>query len=117
MERRLSIADWEVAPNENNDILARGPRSSDPTARIRRNVKGCWNLGYCGTGCPTNAKQSMLVTTIPAALAEGATLLTRTRAERFVIRDDHIHGLECVALDRLGLRPGRTRRACGRVTT
>ena len=47
---------------------------------IRRNVKGCWNLGYCGMGCPTNAKQSMLVTTIPAALARGATLVTRARA-------------------------------------
>ena len=35
---------------------------------IRRNVRGCWNLGYCGMGCPTNAKQSMLVTTIPHAL-------------------------------------------------
>jgi hypothetical protein len=33
--------------------------------RIRRNVRGCWNLGYCGMGCATNAKQSMLVTTIP----------------------------------------------------
>jgi choline dehydrogenase-like flavoprotein len=107
MERRLSIADWDVAPNENNDILARGAaKLGIPTARIRRNVKGCWNLGYCGTGCPTNAKQSMLVTTIPAALAEGAMLLTRTRAERFVVRDDRIHGLECVALDQADLRPG-----------
>ena len=51
-------------------------------AAIARNVKGCWNLGSCGMGCPTNAKQSMLVTTIPAALDHGATLLVQTRAER-----------------------------------
>ena len=25
-------------------------------AVIDRNVKGCWNLGSCGMGCPTNAK-------------------------------------------------------------
>ena len=42
-----------------------------PAAAIARNVKGCWNLGSCGMGCPTNAKQSMLVTTIPAAANVG----------------------------------------------
>jgi len=42
--------------------------------RCTRNVKGCYNLGSCGMGCPTNAKQSMLVTTIPFALDKGATL-------------------------------------------
>ena len=63
---------WPVPPNENNDILRRGcEKLGIPAAAIRRNVKGCWNLGYCGMGCPTNAKQSMLVTTIPAALDRG----------------------------------------------
>jgi hypothetical protein len=52
-----------------------------PAAAILRNVKGCWNLGSCGMGCPTNAKQSMLVTTIPTALDRGATLLVQTRAQ------------------------------------
>jgi hypothetical protein len=27
--------------------------------------------GYCGMGCPVNAKQSMLVTSIPALLEKG----------------------------------------------
>ena len=36
---------------------------------------GCWNLGYCGMGCLVNAKQSMLVTTIPATLDKGGELL------------------------------------------
>jgi hypothetical protein len=39
--------------------------------RHPRNVKGCWNLGSCGMGCPTNAKQSMLVTTIPGRAGQG----------------------------------------------
>ena len=73
MEARLSIAPWDVAPNANNEALARGAQAIGiPAAAIRRNVKGCWNLGYCGMGCPTNAKQSMLVTTIPGALANAA---------------------------------------------
>jgi hypothetical protein len=66
MEERLGIAPWAVAPNENNDILRRGcEKLGIPTGAIQRNVKSCWNIGYCGMGCPTNAKQSMLVTTIP----------------------------------------------------
>ena len=70
MEARLSIAPWEVEPNANNETLARGAkRIGIAASAIRRNVKGCWNLGYCGMGCPVNAKQSMLVTTIPGALA------------------------------------------------
>ena len=78
MEARLSIAPWDVPPNANNEALARGAaKIGIPAAAIRRNVAGCWNIGYCGLGCPTNAKQSMLVTTIPGALDRGATLVTR----------------------------------------
>jgi choline dehydrogenase-like flavoprotein len=79
------------------------------SAVIPRNVNGCWNIGYCGMGCPTNAKQSMLVTTIPAALARGATLLTRARAEQFVFNGDTVSGLHCIALDRSGQTPSGKR--------
>jgi choline dehydrogenase-like flavoprotein len=56
-------------------------------------------------GCPTNAKQSMLVTTIPAALDRGARLLVETRAERLVLANGRADALECVSV-RHG---GRTR--------
>jgi choline dehydrogenase-like flavoprotein len=106
MEQRLSVAKWAAPPNENNDLLRRGAdQLGIPTAIIPRNVNGCWNLGYCGMGCPTNAKQSMLVTTIPSALGMGAQLLTRVRAERFVIKGDKVDSLEGVALDGAGLAP------------
>jgi choline dehydrogenase-like flavoprotein len=106
MEARLNVSDWQAAPNENNDVLRRGAaKLGIPTAAIRRNVRGCWNLGYCGMGCPTNAKQSMLVTTIPSALDHGATLVTRARAERFEIKGEHADELLCVALDAQGLAP------------
>ncbi len=104
MEARLNVSDWQIAPNENNDLLRRGATNLGiPTAAIRRNVRGCWNLGYCGMGCPTNAKQSMLVTTIPSALSHGAMLLTRARAERLVFKQDRVDSLECMALDANGL--------------
>ena len=106
MERRLNIETWTVAPNENNDILRRGAtRLGIPTATMRRNVNGCWNLGYCGEGCPTNAKQSMLVTTIPAALSRGAVLVSRARAQRLTVDGARVSALECAALDARGLRP------------
>ncbi|MEZ5613815.1 MAG: GMC family oxidoreductase [Rhodocyclaceae bacterium] len=106
VERRLGIRNWEVGPNENNALLLEAARKLDmPVATIRRNVEGCWNLGYCGMGCPTDAKQSMLVTTIPAALAAGATLVHHLRADRLRIAGDRVEALEGVAMEAAGLRP------------
>lgn len=110
VEHRLNITPWEVAANENNDALRRGARALGiPVATIRRNVKGCWNIGYCGLGCPTNAKQSMLVTAIPEALSNGATLLTRTRAWKFDHSGGHVSALNCVGLDARGTDPSPRR--------
>ena len=88
VEQRLSIAPWAIPPNRNNALLAIGAtKLGIPSAIIRRNVSNCWNLGYCGMGCPTNAKQSMLVTTIPSALDAGAQLLFNATALRLVRGD------------------------------
>jgi len=107
MEQRLNVHPWEEPPNPNNEGLARGARKLGiPTAVIPRNVKGCYNLGYCGVGCPTNAKQSMLVTTIPSALDRGAVLLSRARAQRFIFSGSRVSSLEVAALDATGLQPG-----------
>ena len=95
-ERRLNIGPWLTPPNENNDLLRRGAaKLGIPALAIARNVKGCWNLGSCGMGCPTNAKQSMLVTTIPAALDKGAQLLVETKAERFELANGRVTELVC----------------------
>ena len=110
MEARLAIAPWGMPPNRNNDLLRVGCDALGiPVAAIRRNVKGCWNLGYCGMGCPTNAKQSMLVTTIPAALERGATLVQRARAVRLLARGARVEALEARAIERNGAQPGRHR--------
>jgi choline dehydrogenase-like flavoprotein len=96
VERRLNIGPWRTPPNENNELLRRGAaRLGISAAAIPRNVKGCWDLGSCGMGCPTNAKQSMLVTTIPEALERGATLLVETRAERFEFGNGKVRTLLC----------------------
>jgi len=96
VEARLGVAPWPTPPNANNAALARGgAKLGIATETMRRNVRGCWNLGSCGLGCPTNAKQSMLVTTLPAALAAGATLLVQCRAERFELQNGAVRALWC----------------------
>ena len=100
-EARVGVGDWSVPPNANNEVLARGCKALGlSVGSVRRNVKGCWNLGYCGMGCATNAKQSMLVTTIPSALEKGARLLTRMRvaALRFDPSRQRVQSVQCEAL-------------------
>lgn len=107
VERRLAIAPWPVPPNENNDILRRGCRALGyASGAIARNVEGCWNLGYCGMGCPTNAKQSMLVTSIPAALDRGATLVHRARVLRLAFEGDRVAACEARGIASAGAAPG-----------
>ncbi len=111
MEQRLNMKPWAEPPNANNDVLRRGAAAlSIQTAVITRNVKGCGNLGYCGMGCPKNAKQSMLVTTIPSALDHGAILLSRTRAQRLIADSrGRVTTLECVAMNADGIYPSAHR--------
>lgn len=105
-ERRLNISDWQVPPNENNDILRRGAEIKGISwGAIRRNVSNCWNLGYCGMGCPTNAKQSMLVSTIPVALENGAELVASLRAHSFKIERGRIRSLNCQVMNPDGILP------------
>ncbi len=106
MEERLAIAPWQVAPNENNEVLRRGcAKLGYSHGAIARNVKGCVNIGYCGMGCPTNAKQSMLVTTIPAALARGARLVQRARVRRLEIDGDNVTMCEAYGVAANGAAP------------
>ncbi|MCB1966981.1 MAG: GMC family oxidoreductase N-terminal domain-containing protein, partial [Candidatus Accumulibacter sp.] len=104
MEHKLWVRPWDTPPNANNKILGAGAEKLGfEVGSIKRNVKGCWNLGYCGMGCPTNAKQSMLLTTIPSALNRGATLYTRLRAERLRFDGSQVSALDCSALQSDGI--------------
>lgn len=100
MEQRLGIAPWGAAPNANNAVLKRGCDALGWESHvIPRNVKGCWDSGYCGLGCPVNAKQSMLVSTIPSALKLGAELIHHLRVQRVIFEKDQVTGVDCIALD------------------
>jgi choline dehydrogenase-like flavoprotein len=106
MEKRLSIATWTVPANPNNEVIRRGcDKLGWSWESIPRNVNGCWDLGYCGLGCPTNAKQSMLITTIPEALKRGARLYHRARAEKILHDGKQASGVLCLGMQSDGVTP------------
>ena len=105
MEQRLHVMLWE-APNANNHVLKRGCDKLGWEAHaIARNVTGCWNSGFCGFGCRVNAKQSMLVSTIPTALQNGATLVHRVRVRQLQHADGRVGSALGEALRADGLTP------------
>jgi choline dehydrogenase-like flavoprotein len=107
VEQRLSIG-----PGNEDDVNRNNRKLWDGASKlgwkpelIRRSVKGCARLGYCGMGCPLDAKQSALITYVPDALAAGADLYTDCRAK--LIETDHRTARAVVAepLDRARDRP------------
>lgn len=127
METRLNIHRWQTPPNPNNDVLAAAAEKLGYSwETIHRNVKGCLNLGYCGLGCPVDAKQSMLTTTIPTALDHDAKLIHHARAERVLIEGEKVVGVEASALtadgwnvtgERIEVRAARTILCGGGINT
>lgn len=107
-EGRFGISEWEVPPNQNNSKLEIGMQKLGRSfGHIKRNVKGCYNLGYCGVGCPTGAKQSQLVTSIPKALNLGAILAPRWRAQHLRHHLGKVSRLEAINMPGLGNTVGQ----------
>ncbi|MEL6317821.1 MAG: GMC family oxidoreductase N-terminal domain-containing protein [Pseudomonadota bacterium] len=113
--RRFNIHDWSPGrENPNNAALARGCAAlGHHWGHIPRNVRDCADTGLCGLGCPVNAKQSTLVTCIPAAVAQGATVAHGARARRVLIEGGRAVGVEAEAVgpDGAALGPRLTVRA------
>lgn len=68
--------------NENNRILRRGAQGLGWRGQVmQHNRKDCQGLGSCLIGCPVGAKRNPRMVAIPAALAAGAQVYVRARAE------------------------------------
>src|SRR5215468_316967 len=79
---------------QNTHLFVRGAeRLGWPLARAPRNMRRCVGLNNCALGCPTGAKQSMLVTEVPHSLAAGAALLTDARVDRVLWRGTRAVGV------------------------
>lgn len=84
IEKRLNIHQMTLEQvNANNMVLYRGAKQLGWKADLlHRNVKNCAHTGYCGMGCPIDAKQSMLVTMLPDAARAGARVYANAWVER-----------------------------------
>ncbi len=107
VESRLGIAAWpEEKANPNNRALLDGCRALGwQAAPLRRNVRGCYDSGYCGMGCPTGAKQDMVRTYLQDALDGGLLTFVDTKVERLVEEGGRIVRIEGVVLDRVTGKP------------
>jgi choline dehydrogenase-like flavoprotein len=86
--------------NRNARLLALGARRLGwSSAAAPRSVRDCANLGLCNHGCPTNAKQSTLVTYVPRAERAGARVLAGTRVERVVVEAGAVRGVAAMRAD------------------
>ena len=107
IEKRLHIAEWpEERINRNNRILWDGcAKLGYSRGLIPRNVNNCADLGYCGMGCPIDAKQSMLATIIPDAVEKGLTVYANCSAKRLRLEGRKVAAVEVEVLDPESRRP------------
>lgn len=98
MEGRLGVYEVpEEQINANNNKLWEGAGALGwSRERLRRNVRGCRQVGYCGMGCPFDAKQSALVTLLPDAVAAGATVFSDCDVRRLRFEGDRVTAVEAI---------------------
>ena len=74
------------AHSANNRLVLDGARALGWRASTGRiNAHECIRCGFCGLGCRHNAKQSVLLTYLPRALAAGATLYADAQVTRIEV--------------------------------
>lgn len=107
IEKRLHIAEWpQESMNANNKVLwdSLGKLGYE-RGLIKRNVNNCLNLGYCGLGCPVDAKQSMLVTILPDAVEKGLDLYANVSARKLEWSGRRITAVRAEVLDPMKNKP------------
>ncbi len=107
VEERLSIREQPLSEvNANNRVLWDGAGKLGWSRNlVRRNVKGCINLGYCGMGCPVDGKTTMPLTYLPDAVQAGARIYAGTRAARLEVSGRRVVAVHGQALDPATDRP------------
>ncbi len=101
VEQRLGVAKVELTDvNANNRTLYDGcTKLHWQVDTIKRNVRGCLRSGYCGMGCPVDAKQSAALTYLPDAIAGGASVYANCRVEKLEVSGGRVVAAIGVILD------------------
>ena len=111
IEQRLNVQQMRLDQvNANNMVTWRGLDALGwHKDLLFRNVKNCAHTGYCGMGCVIDAKQSMLVTFIPEAVAAGADVYANAWVEKITFDGRHCTGVVAKVRDPITDRfTGRT---------
>ncbi|MFJ2648426.1 FAD-dependent oxidoreductase [Streptomyces sp. NPDC087420] len=86
--------------NRDSSLLTEGAdRLGWRWKHARRAVRGCLHSNRCTTGCPSGAKQSMAVSYLPLAEAQGATVRAGTRVLRVLHDGGAARGVLAVDAD------------------
>ncbi len=78
----VGLQDPETIGRDSELLKAGAEASGWSVLPNRRNQLHCAGTNCCTSGCPTGAKRSMLVTSVPRALALGARLFADCRVDR-----------------------------------
>jgi choline dehydrogenase-like flavoprotein len=84
VEQRLGIekADYEDTNPNNRAIYDGCTKLGWQVDTVKRNVRQCLRTGYCGMGCPVDAKQTATLTYLPDAVAAGTDVYANCRVEK-----------------------------------
>jgi choline dehydrogenase-like flavoprotein len=106
-ERRLDIGAGNPDDvNHNNRKLQEGAAKLGwQPELIHRSVKGCARLGFCGMGCPLDAKRSSRTTFLADAVAAGADVYADCRATLVETDRGRARAVVSEVLDRASDRP------------
>jgi hypothetical protein len=93
MDKELHIAPTPPSLwGQNGGMLLKG--LGDVAHPTRRNAPNCLGSGRCLQGCPTGAKQSMDISLLPKALADGARLYASCEAQKVIIKGRRAVGVQ-----------------------
>ncbi len=102
VEERINVAPQSPESLGRGDMLFR--QAADKLGWLihpnKRNQKDCTGEGICVFGCPTDRKQSVLVTYIPRALNKGARLYTDVKIKKVVAKRKVAQGVEGYIVNR-----------------
>jgi len=95
IESRLSVGpqDPETIGRDSELFKAGAQARGWAVVPNRRNQLHCAGTNNCSSGCPTGAKRSMLVTSVPRALALGARLFADCRVDRITMSGPAVTGV------------------------
>ena len=95
-----AIVDWERLPRSGAVLAQLLDQAGFTATRVKHAERGCIGSGYCITGCVYGAKQSMLVTHLPAAEEAGATIITDVDVRHLRPSDHHPYRYDVICVDR-----------------